>query len=213
MWPDASETQQLLDLARGGDALARSRLLERHREAVRRMIAVRMDPALQRRVDASDIVQDVLIEADRRLQEYLTANKMPFQLWLRHMARDRLIDAHRRHRGAARRSLDREKPLAQTEQSNQSAIDLANLLVDRQLTPAAAATHHELELRFQQALETLEEDDREIVLMRHFEQLTNQQAAEALKLSEPAASMRYLRAMRRLRSLLEEVPADKASER
>jgi RNA polymerase sigma-70 factor (ECF subfamily) len=210
MWPESSETQQLLELVRGGDAAARSRLLERHRAAVRRLIALRMDPVLQRRVDASDIVQDVLIEADRRLKEYLDTAKMPFHVWLRHMARDRLIDAHRRHRGAARRSLDRERTLPQAELSNQSALDLANLLVDRQMTPAAAATHHELELRFQQALETLDDDDREIVLMRHFEQLSNQQTAEALKLSEPAASMRYLRAMRRLRTLLEEVPGERS---
>ena len=210
MWPDSTETQQLLELARGGDAAARSRLLERHREAVRRMVALRIDPVLQRRVDASDIVQDVLIEADRRLKEYLESAKMPFHAWLRHMARDRLIDAHRRHRGAARRSMDREMAVPQTELSNQSALDLANLLVDRQMTPAAAATHHELEVRFQQALERLEDDDREVVLMRHFEQLSNQQTAEALKLSEPAASMRYLRAMRRLRSLLEEVPGERS---
>ena len=80
---------------------------------------------------------------------------------------------------------------------------------DRELTPAAAATHHELEQRFQAALETLDETDREIIIMRHFEQLTNQQAAEALELSEPAAGMRYLRAMRRLRVLLEESPNER----
>ena len=144
MWPDSSETQELLELARGGDAAARNRLLERHREAVRRMIALRIDPVLERRMDASDIVQDVLIEADRRLNEYLESTKMPFHAWLRHMARDRLIDAHRRHRGAARRSMDREMALPAADLSNQSAFDLANLLADRQMTPAAAATHHEL---------------------------------------------------------------------
>lgn len=211
MWPNSLETQELLELARGGDTDSRNRLLERHREAVRRLVALRIDPVLQRRVDASDIVQDVLIEANTRLIEYLEANKMPFHVWLRHLARDHLIDAHRKHRGAARRSLDREASFQQTELSNQSAFDLANLLRDRQMTPAAAATHHELEMRFQQALETLEEDDREIVLMRHFEQLTNQQTAEALKLSEPAASMRYLRAMRRLRAQLGEPLAEEAT--
>jgi RNA polymerase sigma-70 factor, ECF subfamily len=211
MWPDSEETLRLLESAREGDAGARGRLLERHRDALRRMVGIRMDRALQRRVDESDVVQDVLIEADRRLKEYLEAAPMPFLAWLRNIARDRMIDAHRRHRVAGRRSLDRETHIAQSDLSNQSAVDLANLLFDRQMTPAAAATHHELEVRFQNALETLDEVDQEIVLMRHFEQLSNQQTAEALQLSEPAASMRYLRAMRRLRALLDDVPAERGS--
>jgi RNA polymerase sigma-70 factor (ECF subfamily) len=123
------------------------------------------------------------------------------------LARDRLIDAHRRHRGAARRSVDREQVLGGPGLNDASAVDLAALLLDRQMTPAAAATHHELERRFAAALEALDEIDREIILMRHFEQLTNQQAAQALDLTEPAAGMRYLRALRRLRLLFDE-PAD-----
>jgi RNA polymerase sigma-70 factor, ECF subfamily len=207
MWPDSSETQQLLDLARAGDAAARNSLLERHREALRRMVGLRMDPLLRRRLDASDIVQDVLVEADRRLADYLEAARMPFQVWLRHLARDHLIDAHRRHRGAARRSIDREQSPASSLDPDQSALDLADLVRDRQLTPAAAATHHELETRFQSAIESLDETDREVILLRHFEQLSNQETAAALELSEPAAGMRYLRAMRRLRSLLAEPPS------
>jgi RNA polymerase sigma-70 factor (ECF subfamily) len=136
---------------------------------------------------------------------------MPFQAWLRYRARDHLIDAHRRHRGAARRSVDREQSLVAPSHADQSAFDLAALVRDRELTPAAAATHHELEQRFAAALETLDETDREIILMRHFEQLTNGQAAETLGLSEPAAGMRYLRAMRRLRALLEEAPDERGA--
>lgn len=207
MWPNACETEQLLDSARRGDLEARNRLLERHRAALRRLIGLRIDPALGRRLDASDIVQDVLLEADRRLVDYLAAAKMPFHLWLRCLARDRLIDAHRHHRRAARRSLDREQALPQAGWSDQSAIDLADLVRDRQATPAAAAIGRELEVRFQAALERLDDIDREIVLLRHFEQMSNSETAEALGLSSPAAGMRYLRAMRRLRSLLEEVPS------
>jgi RNA polymerase sigma-70 factor (ECF subfamily) len=206
MWPDSSETRELLWAARAGDAAARNRLLERHREALRRMIAMRMDQKLARRVDASDIVQDVLVEANRRLADYLERTRMPFHLWLRHLARDRLIDAHRMHRGAARRSLDREQPLERPETDERSAFDLAASLRDRELTPAAAATHHELEQRFQAAIEVLDDTDREVILMRHFEQLTNGEVAETLELSEAAAGMRYLRAMRRLRNLLQERP-------
>ena len=168
------------------------------------MIDLRMDHMVRRRVDASDIVQDVLIEANRRLFEYLKNPVMPFHLWLRQMAQDRLIDAHRRHRGAARRSVDREQPLAATV--DQSTYDLAAALADPQLTPAAEAMRHELQRRFQAAVEELEEQDREVILMRHFEYLSNSDVAAALCLSEAAAGMRYLRAIRRLREKLERSP-------
>ncbi|MCE2725173.1 MAG: sigma-70 family RNA polymerase sigma factor [Planctomycetaceae bacterium] len=194
-------TLVLLERVRQGDDGAVNGLLERHRAAIKRMIDRRMDRGVQRRVDASDIVQDVLFEANRRLGEYLTNPTMPFQLWLRHMARDRLIDAHRRHRVAASRSVDREVPLATDD--DRSGTELAGIVADRELTPAAAATWHELERRFAAAVEALDDMDRQIVLLRHFEHLSTAEAAEALGLSKPAAGMRYLRAMRRLRSLLE----------
>lgn len=201
MWPEATQTQELLIQAKAGNAAAVNGLLDRHREALRRMIEMRMDRMVQQRVDASDIVQDVLVEANRRLEAYLQNPSMPFHLWLRQMAQDRLIDAHRRHRGAARRSVDREQHLA-IGPAETSEADWAALLSDRELTPAAAATWHELQQRFQAAIEELDEADREVILMRHFEHLSNSDVASALGLSEPAAGMRYLRAMRRLREKL-----------
>jgi RNA polymerase sigma-70 factor (ECF subfamily) len=198
----AQVTLVLLDRVRGGDTDAVNRLLERHRTAIRRMIDHRMDRVIERRVDASDIVQDVMIEANRRLGDYLANPTMPFRLWLRHMARDRLIDAHRRHRVAATRSLDREVPLV-THDAESSADDGFAAVADRDLTPAAAATWHELERRFAAAVERLDDDDRRIVLLRHFEHLSTAEAAEVLGLTKPAAGMRYLRAMRRLRGLLD----------
>ena len=201
MWPDAENTEQLLDHAREGDGTAVNRLLDRHRDAVRRMIDLRMDQVLKRRVDASDIVQDVMIEANRRLENYLKDPVMPFHLWLRQMAKDRLIDAHRRHRGAARRSMDREQPLANAA-NDESSLDLVAQLRDDELTPAAAATWNELQRRFQAACDQLDTQDQEVVLMRHFEHLSNGETAAALDLTPQAASMRYLRAMRRLRELM-----------
>lgn len=212
MWPNADETQELLSHARAGQAAAVNQLLDRHREALRRMVDLRMDRALRQRVDASDIVQDALVEANRRLPDYLEQPQMPFQLWLRQIAKDRLIDAHRRHRVAARRSVDREQPLVARAALDHSTLDLAAQLCDRQLTPAAAATRHELAQRFQAALEQLDENDREVILLRHFEQLSNQETAQALGLSEPAAGMRYLRALRRLRALLDEPALQSDSE-
>ncbi len=204
MWPDSSETQQLLQQAQEGDRQAIEGLLARHREALVRLVALRLDRAIARRVDASDIVQDVLVEANRRLDDYLRDRKMPFHLWLRQIAQDRMIDAHRRHRGAARRSIDREQPLAAPEMSDRSALDLAAMLHDRELTPAAAATRRELQERFRAAIDLLDDTDREVILMRHFEELTNQEVAQSLELSEPAAGMRYLRAIRRLRQVLDQ---------
>src|SRR5262249_22159657 len=111
MWPDAGETQNLLSRAAQADASATDQLWERYRPALRRMIDLRLDQAVAGRVDASDVVQDVLFKASQRLDEYLRNPVMPFHLWLRQIARDHVIDAHRRHRDAARRSVDRERAL------------------------------------------------------------------------------------------------------
>jgi RNA polymerase sigma-70 factor (ECF subfamily) len=203
MSANSAETQQLLDQARQGDPAAVERLLAQHREPVRRMIDLRLDPAIAARVDASDVVQDVLLEASRRLDGYLADPALPFHLWLRHIAKDHLIDAHRRHRLAQRRGVDREQPLVPAALAGHSSVELAGQLMDPERTPASAAIQQEMERRLHQAIAELEEDDREVILMRHFEQLSNQEVAWVLGLTEPAASMRYLRAMRRLRSLLQ----------
>jgi RNA polymerase sigma-70 factor, ECF subfamily len=199
-------TQELLRDAGAGDGDAVNRLMERHREALRRMVQLRLDRALGARVDASDVVQEVLWEASRRLSDYLLDAKMPFHLWLRELAKDHLIDAHRRHRKAQRRSVDRERPLA-AEFADRSSLDLAAQLRDHELTPATAAIRKELEARFLTALDQLDEEDAEIILMRHYEQLSNSETAQALGLSPAAAGMRHLRALRRLRGILGERPS------
>jgi RNA polymerase sigma-70 factor (ECF subfamily) len=206
MWPDVTETQALLNRVAVHDAAAAERLWESYRAPLRRMIGLRLDRVLARRLDASDVVQDVLIRANQRLAEYLRNPVLPFDLWLRQIARDAMIDAHRRHRGALRRSLDHELPLAAAF-GDHSSLDLAAQLRDPALTPAAAALRGELQRRFHAALSKLEDDDREIVLLRHFEQLSNSEAAHTLGLSEAAAGMRHLRALRRLRAVLGEMPS------
>ena len=118
-------------------------------------------------------MQGVLLEASRRLADYLRRPAMPFQLWLRQIARDQLIDVHRRHRVAGRRSIDRERSIAPNEFFDRSSMDLASALRDQGPTPAAEAIRHELVDRFHAALQELGEDDREILVMRHFEHLTN----------------------------------------
>jgi RNA polymerase sigma-70 factor (ECF subfamily) len=202
VWPDQHSTTELLADVRQGDSSAINRLLERHRQAVHRMVQLRLDHKIRRRVDVSDVVQDVFVEANRRLREYLQDPKMPFHLWLRHIAQDRIIDAHRRHRGSAKRSVDQERVLFAPAGGDRSSIDLAAQLCDAQLTPAAAATQREMARRVESAIASLDDQDAEVIMMRHYEQLSNQEVAVALSLSEPASSMRYLRAIRRLRQLL-----------
>jgi RNA polymerase sigma-70 factor (ECF subfamily) len=202
MWPTNDDTKRLLDDAKTGDASAVDRLLGEFREPLRQVINLRLDPVLGRRVDASDIVQDVLIEANQRLTEYLKNPAMPFHLWLRHLAQDRIIDTHRRHRQAQRRSIDKEQPIQRPAWADQSSVQLVAQLVDGEHTPASAAIHQELQRRLNDALAELDDDDRDIILMRHHEQLSNQDVAAALELTEAAASMRYLRALRKLRSVL-----------
>ncbi len=203
MWPETDKTQQLLDGVKRGDAEAVNLLLDRYREAVQRMVQMRLDQKIKRRVGVSDVVQDVLVEANRRLRDYLKNPTIAFHLWIRQIAKDRIIDAHRRHRGSGKRSVDREQALAPASEER-SSILLAAELCDPQLTPAAAATQKELAHRVEEALTQLGEPDSEIIVMRHYEHLSNQEIAAALSLSEPAASMRYLRAVRRLRIMLVE---------
>ncbi len=204
IWPDGDRTRELLSGAKSGDESAVDQLLDRHRDSLRRMVGMRLDNRLQQRVDVSDVVQDVLVEANRRLNDYLANPVMAFHLWIRQIAKDRIIDAHRRHRVSAKRSIDREQPLVRQGPYDQSTVELAVQLCDPELTPAAAATQRELAQHVQAAIEKLDDTDREMIWMRHFEQLGNQEIAESLGLTEPAASMRYLRALKKLRRMLDD---------
>lgn len=202
MWPETNKTEELLLGAKAGDDDAVNRLIDRHRDGVKRLVQMRLDQKIQRRVDVSDVVQDVMVEAHRRLNDYLAGPVMPFHLWVRQIAKDRIIDAHRRHRVSSKRSVEREQPLMAAPGDEQSALELAAWLCDPEITPAAAAAQKELAQQVQEAIQRLDEADFEVIAMRHYEHLTNQEVAQALGLTEPAASMRYLRAIRRLRTML-----------
>jgi len=203
MWPDSEQTQELLQQAGDGNLSAINALMDRHRDSLHNMVRMRLDRAIGRRVDASDVVQDVLLEASRRMSDYLKDPRLPYHLWLRQLAKDRIIDLYRRHRVAQRRSVDREQQLQRPAKGDQSSLDMVAAIADQELTPAAAVLKKELQQRFLIALEELSEDDKEIILMRHHEQLTNTEVAQVLELTTAAAGMRYLRALRRLREVLE----------
>jgi RNA polymerase sigma-70 factor, ECF subfamily len=211
MWPETEKTQELLAGAKQGNSDAINGLMERHRDSLRRMVQLRLDQKIQRRVDVSDVVQDVLVEANRRLQDYLANPVMGFHLWLRQIAQDRIIDAHRRHRGSAKRSVDRERPLAIPSAGDHSTMELAAQLAGREVTPGTAAMQAEMAKLVEAAIAKLPDQDCEIIIMRHYEQLSNQEIAQALSLTEPAASMRYLRAIRRLKELMVEPGSDSGS--
>ena len=181
MWPP-DQTQELLAAAKEGDDSAVNHLMERHRDAVHRLVQMRLDNKIRQRVDVSDVVQDVLIEANRRLQTYLEDPVLSFRIWIRQIAKDRIIDAHRRHRGSAKRDIDREQSLAAPADMHHSTMELAGQLVDGELTPAARATQQELAKVVEDAISGLGDQDAEIIIMRHYEQLSNQEVAQALDL-------------------------------
>jgi RNA polymerase sigma-70 factor (ECF subfamily) len=190
------DTEELLRRVAGGDAAARGSLLHRHRHRLTRMIAVRLDRRLAARLDPSDVVQETLTEADRRLDAYLKKRPLPFYPWLRQIAADRLADKHRRHIGAARRTVRRERLPDESERA------LADELLDRAAGPSEAARRAELQRRVRSALGSLSSDDRNVLMLRHLEQLPVREVAEILGVSEAAAKVRHLRAIQRLRSIL-----------
>lgn len=196
------DTERLLREAREGDALATARLLERYRARLKTMIACRLDPQLARRVDPSDVVQDSLIVAHDRLPQYLADPRIAFYPWLRRIAWNRLIDLQRRHLKSQRRSVHRETSL-QASVPDQSAAILADRLVSSETAPLRRLARDELVRRVQTALELLSERHREVLVLRFLEQLPVREAAQVLEITEGAFKARQLRALSRLRVLLD----------
>jgi RNA polymerase sigma-70 factor, ECF subfamily len=196
---DSTETQRLLGEAQAGEAGAVDQLLGRHRSYLRQLVGIRLDQQLRARVDPSDVVQEAHMEAARRLEAYLQQPELPFRLWLRQIAFDRLLMLRRRHIGAARRAVGRDVALP-----DRSSIDLARQLLAPGPSPSEQLARRELARRVRQALSRLADSDREILLMRNFEGLSNQEVARVLAIAPAAASQRYGRALLRLRKLLME---------
>jgi len=205
--PAAPDTETLLRQAAAGDRQAKDLLLERHRDRLRRMVAVRMDQRLKKRADPSDIVQEALVLADRRLDEYLQTQPIPFYPWLRQLAWDQLITFHRRHLDARRRSRRREEDVA-AALSDESVAELASCLLDQTADPLSRLVRKELRERVRRAIDSLPPTDREILVLRHLEQLSTEEVAAVLEIGRSAAKMRHLRAVERLKALLEGPAAD-----
>jgi RNA polymerase sigma-70 factor (ECF subfamily) len=196
------EIEALVERACRGDRTAREQLLDRHRSLLIRMVAVRMDRRLAARVDPSDIVQDTLARAARDLSDYLRSRPVPFSVWLRQIACERLADVHRLHIRSQRRSLTREEP-GGIPLPNESVIQLAKRLLASGTSPSRRMIRDEEREELRAALASLPERDHEILVMRHLEQLDNGEIAAVLGITEGAVRVRHVRALRRLRELLE----------
>jgi RNA polymerase sigma-70 factor (ECF subfamily) len=199
---NSTEVHWLIDRAAAGDPEAWRALLDRDRERLRRMVALRMDRRLQGRIDPSDVIQEAQVEAITRLPEYLRESNMPFFLWLRLIVGQRLTLLHRRHLGAHARDAGREVRLYQGALPEATSAALAARLLGHLTRPSEAAVRAERKIRIQTALNAMDQLDREILALRHFEQLSNDEAAQALGLSKSAASKRYVRALQRLKEIL-----------
>jgi RNA polymerase sigma-70 factor (ECF subfamily) len=200
------EPNALVQQAAGGDEKAWGRLMGDYRDRLRRVVAMRMDRRLQGRVDPSDVIQESYIEAARRLPEYVKDPPMPFFVWLRWLVGERLMDQHRRHLGAQARDASRDVSLYQSSFPEASTADLAANLLGDPSGPSRAAIRLEQAIQLQAALESLDPIDREILVLRHFEQLSNGEAAVVLQLDKSAASKRYTRALLRLKDTLLAMP-------
>jgi RNA polymerase sigma-70 factor, ECF subfamily len=206
--PTDTDTTTLIERASHGDNVAWQQLMNEHHARLRRMVALRMDRRLQGRVDPSDVIQESYIDAARRLPDYAKNPTMPFFLWLRLLVGQRLMEQHRRHLGAQARDAKRDISLFQGSFPEASTADLASHILGNYSTPSQVAMRVERELQLQQALDTLDSIDREILVLRHFEQLTNGEAAEVLNLDKSAASKRYTRALVRLKDILTAMAGD-----
>ena len=194
--PDSNETRGFLQHIRSGKPDF-DRLFARHRESLRQSVAMRFDAKLRARLDPSDVVQETQIEAFRRLPDYLSRQPMPFHLWLRKMAHERLIMMRRRHINASRRAVGHELPLADV-----SSALLARQLLAKEETPSQQVVQAELAQRVRLAIGELPENDREILLMRTYEGLAYEEISCVLEIEPAAARKRHGRALIRLHELL-----------
>ena len=206
MSENSDTTEELLQSAAQGDKEKWGVLLKRHRSRLRRMVALRLDQRLQGRLDASDVIQEAYLEASARLPEYLRQPALPFFLWLRFLTGQKMLELHRRHLGAHMRDAAREVSLYRGALPETSSAALAAQLLGHDTRPSEAAIRAERKIRLQEALNVMEPLDREVLALRHFEQLNNAETAQALGLQESAASKRYVRALKKLKDILMSLP-------
>jgi RNA polymerase sigma-70 factor (ECF subfamily) len=201
-----SETDHLLQRAAGGDQQSWAELLVRCRERLRRMVAFRLDQRLQGRLDPSDVIQEAYLEASQHLADYVRQPDVPFFLWLRGIAGNKMLELHRHHLGTQMRDAGREVALYRGTLPDTTSASLAAQLLGHATSPSDGAVRAEVKVRLQTALNGMDPLDRDVLALRHFEQLTPAETAKVLGIKEKAAGMRYVRALKRLKEILADLP-------
>ncbi len=203
---DAAELQEQMQRLAAGDPQALAELFARYRDRLRRMVQLRLDRRLQGRVDASDLLQEAYLDAAKRAPEYAANPTMPFFLWLRFLTGQRLLMVHRQHLGARMRDVGQEVSLYRGALPQASSVSLAAQLLGRMTSPSLAAVRAEMQIKLQEALNGMDPLDREVLTLRHFEELSNNETAALLGIQKAAASNRYIRALKRLKEVLASMP-------
>src|SRR5262249_41904194 len=202
MTRDPNDIDEFIHRAGGGDPQALADLFARHRERLWRMVHLRLDRRLQGRIDPDDVLQETCLVYMQRFTVYAANPCAPFFLWLRGLAGQKLIDLHREHLGAKMRDAGREVSLYRGALPQASSVSLAHQLLGRLTTASQAAIRAELQLKVQEALNSMDPMDREVLTLRNFEMLSNEETAQVLGITKAAASSRHVRALRRLRAIL-----------
>jgi RNA polymerase sigma-70 factor (ECF subfamily) len=203
---DTRNNEELLEAARNGDEGALAALVERHRDRLERMVQLRMDRRLQGRVDPADVVQDAYLAVRGKFSQYGADSRLPFFLWLRLEVGQKLVDVHRFHLGTKMRDAGQEVSLHRGALPQVTSLSLAEHLLGKLTTASHAAMRVELKLRVQEALNSMDPNDREVLILRHFEELSNAEAAEVLGIKPSAAVNRYVRALKRLKDVFQGMP-------
>ena len=203
---NSADTVRLLELARTGDKAALNEIFAQHRARLRRMVELRLDRRLQSRIDASDVIQEAYVDVVTRLEEYLKKPDYPLFLWLRLIVGERLVKLHRHHLGAQMRDAGLEVSIYRGALPEASSAALAAQLLGKHTSPTQAAERAERMMRLQEALNTLDPMDREVLSLRHFEEMSLAETALTLGIQESAAAKRYVRALKRLKAILANMP-------
>ncbi len=183
-----------------------SEQFEIYRDRLWRIINFRLSKSLHGRVDPDDVLQESFINSSSRIHHYLNDPAVPFFIWLRTIAGQTVIDVHRRHLGTKKRDARREVKGKQRVFSASTSFEIIDVMLGKLTSPSQAALKKELSTLLHEALESMSEIDREILVLRHFEELSNQEAAVVLEIESKTASMRYFRALGRLRTILDRIP-------
>lgn len=185
-----------------GNDEALGELFTLYRERLWRMLLVRLDHRLASRVSPDDVLQETFLDVARRIDEYLADPAVPFYVWLRFLTVQRMLMIQRAHLGSQMRDVNLELSKSNGKMPAASSDSMAGQLVSRLTSPSQAAIRHELQARLRAALDEMDPLDREVLALRHFEELGNNEVAQVLGISKDAASKRHVRALRRLKDVL-----------